>query len=249
MQDGQPVDFAYLPNLTWDYYQGMDMPKYVKSIEKVDDLTVKFVLTEPNAPMIANLGMDFASIVSKEYADKLAAAGTPELFSTQAGRHRPVPVRRLPARRGHPLRGLPRLLGRQGQDRRPDLRHHDGASVRAQKLKAGECDIMPYPAPADIAGLQADPNLTVMEQEGLNIGYHVLQHHRARRSTTSKVRKALNMAINKQAIIEAVYQGAGQAGQQPDPADDVVVQQRGRRRRLRSGRRQEDAGGSRRHRL
>ena len=53
--------FAYLPNLTWDYYQGMDMPKYVKSIEKVDDLTVKFVLNEPNAPMIANLAMDEAA--------------------------------------------------------------------------------------------------------------------------------------------------------------------------------------------
>ncbi|TIP99720.1 MAG: ABC transporter substrate-binding protein, partial [Mesorhizobium sp.] len=44
-------------------------------------------------------------------------------------------------------------------------------AVRAQKLKAGECDIMSYPAPADIAGLKADPNLKVDEQEGLNIGY------------------------------------------------------------------------------
>jgi hypothetical protein len=31
------------------------------------------------------------------------------------------------------------------------------------------------------------------------------------------------MAINKQAIIDAVFQGAGQAGQEPDPADHVVV--------------------------
>jgi dipeptide transport system substrate-binding protein len=51
---------AYLPNLTWDYYTGMDMPKYVSKWEKVDDLTVKLTLTEPNAPMLANLGMDFA---------------------------------------------------------------------------------------------------------------------------------------------------------------------------------------------
>jgi dipeptide transport system substrate-binding protein len=58
--------------LTWDYFQGMDMPKYSRKIEKVDDLTVKITLNEPNAPMIANLGMDFASIVSKEYADQLA---------------------------------------------------------------------------------------------------------------------------------------------------------------------------------
>ena len=68
----------------------MGLPKYVKSIVKVDDLTVKFVLSEPNAPIIANLAMDFASIVSKEYADKLAAAGTPQLFSTRS-RSAPAP--------------------------------------------------------------------------------------------------------------------------------------------------------------
>ena len=36
---------------------------------------------------------------------------------------------------------------------------------------AGECDIMPYPNPADIEALKANPNLTVIEQAGLNIGY------------------------------------------------------------------------------
>ncbi len=42
-----------------------------------------------------------------------------------AGRHRPVRLRRLPAGRGHPLQGQCRLLGRQGEDRRSRLRHHD----------------------------------------------------------------------------------------------------------------------------
>ncbi|TKB29004.1 MAG: ABC transporter substrate-binding protein, partial [Mesorhizobium sp.] len=73
------------------------------------------------------------------------------------------------------------------------------------KLKAGECDIMSYPAPADIAGLQADPNLKVDEQEGLNIGYMA---YNTTQSPFDKVevRKALNMAVNKQAILDAVYQ-------------------------------------------
>ena len=61
----------------------MSMPDLIKSIEKVDDYTVKFTLNRPDAPMLANLAMDFASIVSKEYADKLLAAGTPELLNQQ----------------------------------------------------------------------------------------------------------------------------------------------------------------------
>ena len=50
----------------------MGLPELIKSIEKVDDLTVKFTLNQPEAPFLANLAMDFASIMSKEYADKLA---------------------------------------------------------------------------------------------------------------------------------------------------------------------------------
>src|SRR5690606_1404497 len=83
------------------------------------------------------------------------------------------------------------------------------ASVRAQRLLAGECDIMAYPAPADIDTLKADSNLTVMESEGLNIGY-ISYNTTEAPFDNPEVRKALTMAIDKAAIIEAVYQGAGQ---------------------------------------
>ena len=61
----------------YDYFVGMGMPDAIKSVEKVDDYTVKFTLNAPNAPFIADLAMDFASIMSKEYTDKLLADGHP----------------------------------------------------------------------------------------------------------------------------------------------------------------------------
>src|SRR6202012_1638161 len=54
---------------SYDYFSDMGMPDFLKSIDKVDDYTVKFTLSKPNAPMLANLGMDFATIQSAEYAD------------------------------------------------------------------------------------------------------------------------------------------------------------------------------------
>src|SRR5262249_1783523 len=54
---------------SYDYFSDMGMPDLLKSIDKVDDYTVKITLTKPNAPMLANLGMDFATIQSAEYAD------------------------------------------------------------------------------------------------------------------------------------------------------------------------------------
>src|SRR3546814_13922764 len=61
----------------------MDMNNLIKSVEKIDDYTVKFTLNQPEAPFLANLGMDFASIMSAEQADALMAAGTPELLDQQ----------------------------------------------------------------------------------------------------------------------------------------------------------------------
>jgi hypothetical protein len=45
------------------------------------------------------------------------------------------------------------------------------ASVRWAKLQKGECHVMPYPNAADVEGMKANPDLQVMEQEGLNIAY------------------------------------------------------------------------------
>ena len=81
-------------------------------------------------------------------------------------------------------------------------------SVRWAKLKAGECHVMPYPNPADVEAMRNDPEITVMQQEGLNVGY--LAFNTEKKPFDNKlVRQALNYAVNKQAIIDAVFQGSG----------------------------------------
>lgn len=49
----------------------MDMDKIIDKIEKVDDYTVRFTLTRPEAPFLADMAMDFASILSAEYAEQM----------------------------------------------------------------------------------------------------------------------------------------------------------------------------------
>lgn len=60
----------------------MKFPKLLQAVEKVDDYTVKITLTKPDATFLASLGMDFISIYSAEYADKMMKAGTPEKVDT-----------------------------------------------------------------------------------------------------------------------------------------------------------------------
>src|SRR3954463_6185074 len=64
--------YAKVSGGKYDYFADMGMSKLLQSITKVDDHTVRFVLTGPDTTMLANLAMDFADITSAEYADFLA---------------------------------------------------------------------------------------------------------------------------------------------------------------------------------
>ena len=192
------------------YYEDMGFDHMLKAVEKVDDYTVRFVLNEPEAPFVADMGMDFASIISKEYADKMMAVGTPEKMDQEPVGTGPFAlvqyqkdaVIRYKAHPGH-WRGKTQI---------DDLVFAitPDASVRWQKTKAGECQVMPYPNPADLESMKGDPSITLMEQPGLNVGY--LAFNTTKKPFDDKrVRQAVNMAINKKAILDAVYLGAGVA--------------------------------------
>ncbi len=200
----------------WEYFNGMDMPALLKDIAKVDDHTVKFVLNRPEAPMIANLAMDFASIQSKEYADKLAADDKAANLNQQ-----PVgtgPFKFVTYQKDAVIRYKAHEGYWAGKAMIDDLVFAitPDASVRYQKLKAGECHVMPYPNPADIDAMKTDADLNLLEQEGLNVGYLAYNTLMPPFDNVT-VRKALNKAINKQAILDAVFQGAGKVAANPIP--------------------------------
>ncbi|SJZ82899.1 ABC transporter substrate-binding protein [Consotaella salsifontis] len=206
----------YVAGASWEYSDGMGFPDLIKSIEKVDDLTVKFVLSRPEAPFLADLAMDFASILSKEYADKLAADGNKDQLNQEPLGTGPFQFVAYQTDAVIRFQANPDYWG--GKQPIDDLVFAitSDASVRMQKLQAGECHIMPYPNAADVATLKSDPNLTVLQQNGLNVAYlayNVTQPP----FDKPEVRKALNMAVNKQAIVDAVFQGAASVAKNPIP--------------------------------
>ncbi|WP_306755102.1 ABC transporter substrate-binding protein [Paracoccus actinidiae] len=206
----------YIPGITYEYYTSMDMPNLVKSIEKVDDYTVKITLNQPEAPFLANIAMPFASIVSKEYADTLEAAGAQEDLNNLpigTGPFKFVAYQKdavIRYQKNPDYWGTAPLIDDLIFAITPD------SSVRLQKLKAGECHLMPYPSPADLESIRADDSLKLDEQPGLNVGY-LAYNTTVAPFDNPKVRKALNMAINKEAIIDGVFQGAAEPAKNPIP--------------------------------
>ena len=198
------------------YFNDMGMPKLLKSVEKVTDYTIKITLNKPEAPFLANLAMPYAAVQSKEYADTMLKAGTPERIDQDPVGTGPFTLAQYQKDAVIRFKAFPEYWG--GKAKIDDLVYSitPDASVRWAKLQKGECHVMPYPNPADVPAIRADKNVQVLEQPGLNVGY--LAYNTAKKPFDDvRIRKAVSMAINKKAIIDGVYLGTGIAAKNPIP--------------------------------
>ncbi|MGH6855477.1 MAG: ABC transporter substrate-binding protein [Aestuariivirga sp.] len=219
--------YAKVSGGAYDYFNDMGMPDLLKSVEKIDDLTVKMTLNEPNAPIIANLAMDFATIQSAEYAKFLSDKGTPEQFDQ-------IPVGTGPFmfvdyQKDAVIRYKAFDAYWGGKSKIDDLIYAitPDPTSRYAKLKAGECHVMMGPNPADLEAMGKDESITLLQQPGLNVGYLAMNNEKPP-FDKKEVRQAINMAIDRDSILKEVYQGAGQKAKNLIPPtiwsyDDAVT--------------------------
>ncbi|MNF67583.1 Periplasmic dipeptide transport protein precursor [compost metagenome] len=191
------------------YFEAMGFKQLLGRIDKLDDATVRFTLTRPEAPFLRDMAMGFTSVYSAEYAEQLLKAGkTADLNSK-------------------PIGTGPFILTRYNKDAQVRYRanpdYYKGkppsdvlvfaittdSNVRLQKLKAGECQVALYPKPDDISSIQADPNLRVEAMEALMTSYVAMNTTHPYLSDV-RVRQAINMAFDKQAYLKAMF-GEGRA--------------------------------------
>ncbi len=211
----QPFRKAY--PVSFPYFSDLGLAKNIAKIEAPDPYTVRFTLKQVDAPFLQQIAMPFASILSAEYAGQLLKAGKAADINQYPVGTGPFIFRSYTKDEtirfdGNPdywkpgVVKLSRLIFSITVD----------PAIRLQKLKRGECQVMSYPRPADIPEVKADPALALPSQVGFNLGFIAY-------NTTKKpldnvlVRRALDMSINKPAIIASVYQGAGQIATNPMP--------------------------------
>ncbi len=219
--------YAKVSGGKYDYFADMKMATLVKSWEAVDDYTVKMTLSEPSAPMLANLAMDFATIQSAEYAAFLSKAGKPEQFDQ-------IPVGTGPfsfvAYQKDAVIRYKKNANYWGEQAIVDDLVYaitPDPTARYSKLKAGECHHAIALRPADIKEVGNDPALKLSNQSGLNIAYWAFNTQK-KPFDDKRVRQAFNMAIDKAAIIRDIYLGSGQAAKNLIPPtlwgyNDAVV--------------------------
>jgi dipeptide transport system substrate-binding protein len=208
LDKNHPFNLAYPAE--FPYFTDMGMDSNISKLEKLDDSTVKFTLASVDAAFIQDMAMSFASIQSAEYAAQLLKQGKAAEINQKPIGTGPFVFKRY--QKDAQIRFTGNKDYWQPEDVKIDnliFAINTDASVRMQKLKAGECQITLFPRPADLASLKQDPNLAMPEQAGFNLGY-IAYNVTHKPFDQLAVRQALDMAVNKQAIINAIYEGAGQ---------------------------------------
>lgn len=153
------------------YFEAMEM-NIIQDIQKINDHTVKFTLKRPDSVFLSNLTMEFASILSAEYADAMMKAKTPDKVDTMPIGTGPFVFKSYEKDSVIRYEANPDYYGTRKPlvDKLVILITPD-ANVRTQKIKAGECHIIAEPSLIDRKAFESDSNLKTYTMTGLNMTY------------------------------------------------------------------------------
>jgi peptide/nickel transport system substrate-binding protein len=214
----------------WDYmFQGFkgDENSVLAGIEKVDDMTVKLILSRPNASLLNTLTMEnfrFASPTAVEEQGDIY--GTAEGLAVGTGPFKVeewVKEDHLTLARNDDYWGELPTLDQIIYRVIPDT------SAMFLALQAGDIDMQSMWAvsPDDIATAEGDANLKVAFNPAFNVGYLGLNHGKEWLQNIN-ARLAIAHAIDKQAIVDALYAGDAVPAKEFQPEalwgynDDIV---------------------------
>ncbi|WP_448210922.1 ABC transporter substrate-binding protein SapA [Colwellia sp. MEBiC06753] len=188
----------------YPFFQNVGFSDNVEDIEKINDYTVRFKLYEANSSFLANLATDYAVILSKEYADQLISLNKKDDIDTKPIGTGPYKLKTYQP--GTLLRYLRHDSYWHNQVALKQLVFDITASDtgRLTKLLTGECDVIAYPIAAQ--KIQENPELIIEEVTSFNIGYLGFNTQKPP-FDNALVRQAISYAINKPAIINAIYGG------------------------------------------
>lgn len=197
----------------FEYWLGMfgGFPGVVKSVDVVDDLTVRFKLERPQAPFLANLAMSNFVIFSPDAVKK---------FGEDIGNH-PIgtgPFKFVRWDHGDKITveaNMDYWAGRPYLDK-IIFRSIPDNSARLIELQSGGIHLMDSLNPDDVALVNKDKNLQVLLRPPFNVGYLAMNMDK-KPFDNVYVRQAVSYAINKAALVKAFYAGLAQPAKNMTP--------------------------------
>lgn len=184
----------------------------IESVTADGDYTVVFKLKRAQAPFLKNIAMSPFGIASptafeasgEKFGDN--PVGTGPFKFVEWKRNDSVTVEKFEDywNAGYPK--LDKIVFKAIPDN----------SARLNALLANEIDLADGINPSDGATVEGDSNLQLFERPSMNVGYLGLTTTRPPFDNV-KVRQAINYAIDKEAIVEAFFEGRAEIAKNPMP--------------------------------
>jgi len=202
MQPEHP--FHHLGGANYPFFQSVDWAGLVNSVTAESANSVRFELSRPDSSFLSNLATDFAAILSAEYGQKLLESGDLARMDSHpvgTGPFRFKEYQKDVLIRYYRHRNYWRELAKPEQlvfDIVPNN------ARRMAKLFTHECDVVAFPRGAELGLISKRTDVDVQESTSMNIGFWAFNTAKAPFDNV-KVRQALAFAINREAILQAVY--------------------------------------------
>jgi peptide/nickel transport system substrate-binding protein len=175
--------------------------KPVTEIKIVDDYTIQLITQKPYAPLLNNLALWLCPILSPKAMAE---------YKDQIGQH---PVGTGPFKFVKWIKDDQIIMernedywGGKAKIAKIVLKSIPEPSARLMALQSGAVDIADDLDPDSIKLVKKAPNLAIITRPSVNVGYLALNTAKPYLKDT-RVRQALNYAVDKKILIEAIFQG------------------------------------------
>src|SRR5574342_540710 len=202
---------------TFEYYGaqfgGFDDKSLITKVEAVTPTTVRITLKSPQGPFLANLAMFTFDLASPKAVEKYGTAFGKNPVGTGPFKFVEWKVGQeviLEANKDYwDKANAPKI-------QRVIVRNIKDNSQRLAALKAGEIHGMEGVNPDDVKEIRADPKLQLILRPTNTTGYLAF-NFKVKEFQDGRVRQAFAHAINKKAIVDALYGGTGMVATQFQP--------------------------------
>lgn len=185
------------------FYGGYDEESVIESVEATGEFEVTFTLRQPNGVFLTNLAPTMTSIHSPTAVMEHGTSyGTPEVGFVCTGPYRFVEW--IPDQRWILEQNADYWRELDGNIDRIVFQAIPDNAARFAALQAGEIDAFEQPNVEDIDFINDSGDLYTLTRPPLNILY-VAFNYRVKELQDVRVRKALSMAIDREAIVDAFY--------------------------------------------
>lgn len=187
---------------------------FISRIETPDEYTVAFHLKDPYPNILFKLSTTYAGIISPEAYRKYGPDGSNEYGTKQmvgTGLYRFVewvPGDHLLVTANPDHQWGPEFVQNKGPAHIKNIKYRiiPDAATRLMEFEAGNVDLLLEVAPQDVERVSKLPNVEVFRKPHFGLGYLAFATDK-KPFNNVKVRQAINLAIDREAIVKSVFFG------------------------------------------